>query len=131
MTEIVAAAPGELTEIAPPRAQGHVQLLVTTGSPPTFTLIEPGSQAVGTGVQGTGVGVPSAAAVAAINAGFVGLWHMPKGGMFIPGTVSVTTAIGIPLPVVGRIAVSVLGAKPNVQLNIAPLVTGIPNGKLR
>ena len=70
---MVTAAPGAETEITPPSAHGHVQLLVNTGKPPAFTLIDPGIHMVGAGVHGTGVGVPMAKLVAVINAGLVGL----------------------------------------------------------
>ena len=126
MTDIVTAAPGAVTEIRPPRLQGNMQLLVTTGSPPAFTLIDPGTHMDASGVHGTGVGVPIASEVAAINAGFAGLWHIPNGAMFAPGRVSLITANGCPAPVIGRIAVSVLGLIPKVHARPAPLVTGTP-----
>jgi hypothetical protein len=47
-----------------------------------------------TGVQGTGVGTPSAALVAATKAGLAGEMHMPKGMMFTNGTKSLMLAAG-------------------------------------
>jgi hypothetical protein len=49
-------------------------------------VAEPGDQgAAVAGMQGCGVKVPEAAAVAAATIGLAGLWHMPKGAMFISG----------------------------------------------
>ena len=64
-------------------------MLSRAGTPSRITGGEttPGTQGAGvTGVHGTGVGVPIAAAVAATNAGLPGDMHMPNGMTFTIGT---------------------------------------------
>ena len=67
--------------------QLSVELLFSAGMPPINTVGAPGDQGEAVaGMQGWGVKVPKAAAVAAATIGLAGLWHMPKGAMFIIGT---------------------------------------------
>ncbi len=62
-----------LIEITPNQVHMHFELLLRAIFLPIVTVGEPVTQgAVVTGIQGTGVGVPAAAAVAAMNAGLVG-----------------------------------------------------------
>ncbi len=72
--------------MTPAKAHMHVHTLLSVGMLLTNTVGLPGIHgATVTGVQGIGVGVPNAAAVAAITAGLVGLVHIPKGLTFIKG----------------------------------------------
>jgi hypothetical protein len=85
-----------ITLITP--AHIHIALLILfkAGIFPTITVGEPGAQGVVVaGTQGTGVGTPSLAAVAAIKAGLVGALHIPKGMIFFIGTKSMILATGI------------------------------------
>lgn len=67
--------------------QFAVELLFSAGMPPINTVGAPGAQGEAVaGMQGCGVKVPAAAAVAAATTGLAGLWHRPKGAMFIIGT---------------------------------------------
>ena len=79
----------------PPQAQLAMQELLRAGMPPIITVGEPGFHGpAGTGMQGIGVRTPSAAAVAAATCGFDNDWHMPNGGMFMFGTMSITLPAG-------------------------------------
>ena len=72
-------------------------MLSSAGTPSRITGGEtaPGTQGAGvTGVHGTGVGVPNAAAVAETNAGLLGDMHIPNGRMFSNGTWSLMFAAG-------------------------------------
>ena len=67
--------------------QLNVELLFSAGMPPINTVDAPGDQGEAVaGMQGWGVNVPEAAAVAAATIGLAGLWHRPKDAMFIIGT---------------------------------------------
>jgi hypothetical protein len=73
----------------------QVLRLSRAGIFPIKTVGAPGAQGPDViGTQGTGVGTPSAADVAAMNAGLAGLMHIPKGGMFTSGTESMMVAAG-------------------------------------
>jgi hypothetical protein len=95
---------------------------------PSNTVGDPGIQGAGvTGIHGTGVGVPMAAAVADTKAGLVGDMHIPKDGMLTIGLWSMILAAGW-LPVITRfcgstIRVVVPGGTANIHFNIAPLQT--------
>jgi len=106
--------------------QLHVQVLFSAGSLPIKTVGEPGAHgATGAGIHGIGVNTPIAAAVAASTVGLAGDMHIPNGGMFTSGFMSIMVAAGrLPHRVllVGN-TLSALGATPNVQANIAPLTT--------
>jgi hypothetical protein len=59
------------------------------------TVGDPGAQGIGiTGMHGAGVNTPIAAAVAAITAGLFGELHIPNGGMFTTGSLSIMLAAG-------------------------------------
>lgn len=111
--------------ITPPNAQLHTDGAVSAGMPPIKVFIAPGFHGpAGTGTQGIGVSTPSAAVVAAATVGFDGLVHMPNGGMFIAGTMSLIVAAGLPsmsTRLVGN-TLSVDGARPKLQVNMAVAV---------
>jgi hypothetical protein len=73
-------------------------------------------------VHGAGVSVPSAAAVAAATAGLVMVLHMPKGGMFAPGWMSMTVAAGRPSIVTREIGSGLIadGASPKLHFIMPP-----------
>jgi hypothetical protein len=78
-----------------------------------------------TGVQGIGVSTPRAAEVAEATAGFASELHMPKGGMFTNGMLSMIVAAGR-LLVRQRFSgstTSALGATPKLHIRLAPLQT--------
>lgn len=76
------------------------------------------------GMQGAGVGTPSAAAVVAITAGFVGALHIPNGAIFLIGMKSIIFAPGVPsITLLVGSTDSVDGATPKVHCNMAPLHT--------
>src|SRR6516225_8776344 len=86
----------------------------------------PGAQGPGkTGTQGMGVSTPSAAAVAAATVGLAGLLHMPNGGMFTIGMLSMMLAAAMLLVIIWFLGstLNVLGAAPKVQASIAPVQT--------
>ncbi len=92
------------------------------------TVGEPGTQgATVMGMHGMGVSTPRAAAVAAATMGLAMDWHMPKGMMFIMGTLSMMLADGAPdiTQFIGS-TFSVPGAIPNEHFNIAPEQTSLP-----
>jgi hypothetical protein len=85
--------PGIPIEIVPAHEHWHVDGAVSTGTPPSTTAVDPGAQTpMGTGRQGIGVCTPSAAAVAAMTAGFAGELHIPNVGMFAIGIASAMVA---------------------------------------
>ena len=89
------------------------------------TFGTPGTQGAGmTGTHGIGVSTPSAAAVAAATAGLLGVEHMPNGGMFAIGMLSVMTPAVIELVCTGRgVATKLEGLAPNVHIIAAPVQT--------
>lgn len=101
---------------------------VRAGITPTVDFAAPGAQIpAGTGAHGPGVKTPRAAAVRAAVAGLAMLLHRPNGTMFVNGIASAMEAIGCPWMVVrfSGSTFSVDGARPMVQLVIAPLTTGV------
>ncbi len=73
--------------MTPPQVHIQVEILSSDGNSSRVVWIAPGVHGAGTtGMQGIGVGTPSAAAVAEATSGFVGVIHMPKGMMFSMGT---------------------------------------------
>ena len=109
-------------------AQAHINwhVFVSAGIGPTLTVGTAPTQGPGIrGTQGIGVSTPCAAAVAAMTVGFAMLLHIPKGGMFNIGTLSMMLAAGVP-PFRERLAgrtFSVLGARPKVHIIVAPDTT--------
>ena len=113
--------------ITPAYAHSAMHGWVRSGDPPAMTLGSPGVQGpVGTGTQGIGVRVPSAAAVAAATAGLAILLQRIKEGMFNIGTISAmvpTSVAGVVIAApLGR-KVRGIGALPIVHWAIAPVVT--------
>lgn len=117
------------SKITPPQAQEHIDPAKRAGMPPYRVVAAGGAQGAGTtGKQGIGVNTPSAAAVAAATVGFAREVHIPNGGIFAPGAMSVIVAAGLP-SMMGRGAttIKVDGARPNEHCIIAPAVTqGLP-----
>jgi hypothetical protein len=95
---------------------------------PTITVGLPGTQgATVIGMQGIGVRTPNAATVAATTVGFASDEHMPKGIIFIIGTLSIIFAAGILLVMVRLIGRTTreLGATPKLHIRDAPMQTCI------
>jgi hypothetical protein len=93
-------------------------VLLIAGAVPTITVGLGGTQGfVVMGMHGTGVGTPKAAAVAAINIGFPGEIHIPKGKTLRKGLES---SIFAPGPIthmyllIGK-TIRGLGALPKIQ----------------
>jgi hypothetical protein len=119
------AWPAKLMPMLPPQMQVSFELSLSAGMPHTSTVGAPGVQGAGVaGMQGMGVNTPSAAAVAAATTGFDGLWHIPKGGMFIMGMLSMMlAAITLLVITVFGVGMSELGATPIVHFITAPMQT--------
>jgi hypothetical protein len=100
---------------------------------PINTVGEPGAQGETVlGIQGMGVKTPIAAAVAAATCGLAREVHIPKGNILTMGLLSIMVAAGwfeVSTLLVGN-TMNVLGAAPNVHINVAPLHTHIPIGYL-
>ena len=122
---MVVVCAGLVIEITPPQLQLHMEELFNAGWPPSITVGAPGDQgAAVTGMQGIGVNTPNAAAVAEATVGFEGDMHMPKGGMFTVGLLSMMLAAGAPTMVLlAGSTLSALGAAPKVQAIMQPEVT--------
>jgi hypothetical protein len=101
-------------------------MLFSAGILAMGTVGEPGAHGVEvTGTHGTGVGTPSAAAVAAIKAGFVGALHIPNGGIFTTGLKSMMFAAGL-FSTITRLTGRTIrddGAIPKLHCIIAPMTT--------
>jgi hypothetical protein len=95
-----------------------LELLSSAGIPPINAVGVPGTQGAGrTGTHGIGVSTPSAAAVAAATVGLAIEEHMPNGGTFTIGLLSMMFAAGGP-PAIVRFCgktTSVLGAAPKLH----------------
>jgi hypothetical protein len=75
----------------------HIEPVVSAGVPPIIVFIAPGFHGPrGTGTHGIGVSTPSAADVAAATVGFANDVHIPNGGMFVTGIMSLIVAAGLP-----------------------------------
>ena len=122
---MVVVCAGLVIEITPPQLQLHMEELFNAGWPPSITVAAPGAQgATVTGIQGIGVKTPKAAAVAEATVGFEGDMHMPNGGMFTVGLLSMMLAAGAPIMVLlAGSTLSALGAAPKVQAIMQPEVT--------
>jgi hypothetical protein len=73
----------------------HLLVLLRAGKFAIVTVAEPGAHGPAIiGVQGIGVRTPKAAAVAAATAGLAGERHIPKGGIFTKGLLSIIFAAG-------------------------------------
>jgi hypothetical protein len=106
----------------------HISLLVlfSAGWLANSTVGFPGIQGEGVlGMQGIGVSVPMAAAVADATTGLASDRHIPKGVMLTNGLLSIILACGLLLFITrftGK-TTSDAGAKPMLHLIIAPLHT--------
>lgn len=123
---VTMTCPGMVTWMFPAHMHINLQLLFNAGIFPTNTLGEPGNQGAGvTGTQGMGVNTPKAAAVAAATAGLASDVHIPKGGMFRMGLLSMMLAMG-KLVMRTRFTGNTTngaGVMPNTHFNIAPAHT--------
>lgn len=113
-------------EIFPPHAHINVLPLFSAGRLPTKTLgVGLSHDPAGTGMHGIGVRTPKAAAVAAETMGLAKLLHMPKGGIFAMGVMSVSPPTGWPPMTtfgIGK-AVKGTGISPKGHCIIAPVQT--------
>ena len=80
----------------PPYAHINIDLSLRAGYPPINTLGFPGIHGpTVTGIQGMGVSIPRAAAVADATEGLVMLLHIPNGRILTKDTLSIIFAKGI------------------------------------
>ena len=87
------SCPGIVNSITPPQIHMSLEVSSSAGMLHNITVFCPGIQGAGVaGIHGAGVGVPKAAAVAAITAGFAGDLHMANGMMFVMGMWSIIFA---------------------------------------
>lgn len=113
-------------EISPPQAHRSLLASVKAGRPPMRTL-EAGfdQDPTGTGTQGMGVKAPMAAVVALATVGLDRLLQSPNGGIFVIGTMSVSTPVGLS-PARTRAAgkeLKTAGIDPNGHFKTAPAHT--------
>ena len=110
----------------PPHMQFKVQVLLSVGMFPSITSAVPGTHGVAvTGIHGTGVNTPKAAAVAEATMGFDGVVHMANGGILTIGIWSMIFAAGM-LLVKTRFSGNTInddGAVPKLQVIWAPIQT--------
>lgn len=111
-----------------PRVHASMEVLFSAGMLPSITVGDPVIQGAGvSGVHGTGVGTPKAAAVADTKAGLVGDMHMPNGKMLIMGLLSMILAAGWLLVIVrfcgNTTSVLIPGGTAHAHFNMAPLQT--------
>lgn len=107
----------------------HFEELFNAGLFPINTVGEPGNHGAGiTGKHGMGVSTPNAAAVAAATIGFARLLHIPNGGMFTKGLLSIIVAAGDPPANVLSVGSTTreLGASPKLHCIMAPATTSWP-----
>src|SRR3954465_3795018 len=110
--------------MTPPQEHMHFEVLFSAGIPPSSTVGAPGAHGAVTGTHGMGVSTPRAAAVAEATVGLAMDMHMPKGGMFVIGILSMMFAAGAPHIVLfaGR-TTRAEGATPKEHVIMAPAVT--------
>jgi hypothetical protein len=114
--------------ITPPKAHIKVDVSFRAGMLPMRTVGDPGAQGAGvTGIHGKGVRTPPAAVVALRTAGFAGLEHMMKVGMFLTGMLSMIVAAGWEWvnTLFSGVTTSTPGASPKGHCKKAPLQTCI------
>jgi hypothetical protein len=107
-----------------------MEVLFSAGMLPSITVGAPVIQGAGvSGVHGTGVGTPNAAAVADTKAGLVGDMHIPNGRMLTMGLLSMIFAAGWLLVIIrfcgNTTSVLIPGGTANMHFNTAPLQTCI------
>lgn len=117
--------PEKETVIEPPKLQLRVLEAVSIGMPPITALVDPGDQGpAGVGIQAPGVGVPMAAVVAAMTAGFAGAIHIPKGIIFKKGIIFTMVPAWVPAITMGAGRnIREAGAAPMEQAARAPETT--------
>jgi len=110
------------TWITPDHIQFSLDASLTAGAFATVTVLDPGAQGERVaGTQGAGVNTPKAADVAAITAGLLGALHIPKGGMFKAGLLSIILAMGMEVVTLfSRATCKAPGAAPKLHCNVAP-----------
>src|SRR4051794_3727436 len=111
--------------MTPPQAHISLQLESTPGIFAIWNVGAPGTHGAGiTGIHGMGVSTPSAAAVADATVGFAIELHIPNGGMFTIGLLSLMFAAGVPTTkrFAGR-TTSVDGEAPKLHCSVAPIKT--------
>jgi len=104
----------------------HLLLLFKAGKLAIITVAEPGAQGAGiTGKQGIGVSTPNAAVVAAATVGLAGDLHIPKGGIFTIGILSIISAAGVysAMTLFLRSTINELEVIPIVHIKLAPIFT--------
>ena len=118
--------PATVKVITPAHVHMHVDVLLSAGILAINTVGEPGAHGAGTtGTHGMGVRTPIAALVAAATVGLAMDIHMPKGGMFTIGLLSMILAAGGPpaMVLLTGSTIKELGATPKLHIIIAPLTT--------
>lgn len=124
---MVLIVPGWVMVMTPPQTHVAVDPAASAGLPPMNVFGAAGTHGPAiAGMQGIGVSTPSAAAVAAATLGLARLMHMPNGGTFMIGTMSVMVAAGLPSTttlVDGGTTDSVAGATPKLHCSVAVAVT--------
>ena len=117
--------------MTPPQLHMHLQPSCKAGLFATKVVIAPGTHGADvTGMQGIGVKTPIAAAVAEATVGLARLEHMPNGGMFFIGMLSMMVAAGAPASNwFSGVTIKALGATPKLQVIMAPAVTSLGIGK--
>lgn len=112
--------------MTPAWAHRRIDVLVKAGAPPRSVVGAPTIQGpAGAGMQGMGVKLPNAAAVAAATTGLDKLRHITNPGTLRPGMLSkIFPQAPAPLVVrwVGK-KFNVQGAVPKEHLQIAPVTT--------
>lgn len=89
-----------ITLICPPQLHINLHVSVKAGFFPIITFVEPGAHGDAvTGTQGMGVKVPIAADVALATVGLDKELHIPKGKIFVIGTLSIMVPTGFLLPI--------------------------------
>jgi hypothetical protein len=113
--------------ITPPQVHISIELLSSAGISAINTVGAPGAQGAGiTGTQGMGVKTPRAAAVAEATVGFAIELHIPNGGTFTMGLLSMMLAAGVPVRThLSGNTTREDGAAPKLHCNIAPIQTCI------
>jgi hypothetical protein len=111
--------------ITPPQLHINVDESFNAGILPINTVGAPTIQgAVVTGMHGTGVKAPLAAAVAAATIGFDIELHWPNARMFTNGTLSIMFAAGVaPTTRLAGSTDNALGAVPKLHCSMAPMQT--------
>jgi hypothetical protein len=119
--------PGSVIWITPAHMHISFEVESSAGMLPMSTVGAPGAHgATVAGTQGIGVSTPRAAAVAVITTGLLGEEHMPKGGMFTIGLLSMMVAAGVPVSVLfSGSTMSEAGAAPKLHARDAPIHTCI------